>query len=76
MAIETSIFLKASFIVYIVPIIAMIGVAALSQLLFKNDIINSLSGIISFILSIFFIRVYSRKSKTKYLPYITKILEN
>ena len=74
LAIHEAIFLKASFITYLIPVIFLLAGSFAGEILFHNDIFNFLIGGIAFIISFFIIHSYSKKRQEKYLPEIIEII--
>jgi sigma-E factor negative regulatory protein RseC len=70
--IKSSIFLKASFFLYFIPIVAMLAGAFAGELLFHNDIANFILSGLFFIVS--FIGI-SKLSKNKEIDYMAEIVE-
>ena len=73
-AVPSTTFIKASFIVYIVPIIFMLVGAFIGEIYFKNDIIIFILSGLFFIVSFFIISKYSKLNKENYIPVIIEIL--
>ena len=66
-------FLKASFIVYLIPVIALLAGSFVGEILFKNDIATFVTASLFFIVSFFIISKYSEKRNIDYLPSILEI---
>lgn len=66
--------LGAAFLVYIVPIIALITGYLLSDTIFKNEPLGVLTGIIFMAVSFIIIIRIDRKSKRKFTPRIVQII--
>ncbi len=73
-AVPSTTFIKASFIVYIVPVIFMLIGAFIGEIYFKNDIVIFILSGLFFIISFFIISKYSKLNKKIYTPVITEIL--
>ena len=73
-AIKSSTFLKASFLMYIVPIIAMLAGAFAGELIFHNDIANFFFAGIFFIAAFSLIGKFSKNKETVYMAEILEIL--
>ena len=73
-AVPSTTFIKASFIVYIVPVIFMLIGAFIGEIYFKNDIVIFILSGLFFIISFFIISKYSKINKEIYTPVITEIL--
>jgi sigma-E factor negative regulatory protein RseC len=81
--IDTSSFLKITFLVYIIPIIALIAGALIGMKLAPEYSLNPelssiLFGVIAFVLSFLFIHRFGKyaKKRQKYMPAIVKILSS
>ena len=68
-------FLKASFIVYGIPILFLIIFSILGKIFFEKDILSFLAGFSGMILSYFFIKSYDKRNKDKFFPEIVEIVE-
>ncbi len=73
-AIKSSTLLKASFLMYIIPIIAMLIGAFAGEIIFHNDIANFLLAGIFFIVAFSLIGKLSRNKETVYMAEIIEIL--
>lgn len=66
--------LGAAFLVYIVPIIALIAGYLLGDILFKSEPLGVLTGIIFMAVTFIVIMRIDRKNKRKYTPRIVQII--
>ena len=73
--IENKNFLKASFIVYGIPILFLMLFSVIGKLFFKKDIFSFIFGFSGMIFSYILIKLYDKKNKEKFFPKVTEIIE-
>ena len=73
-AISSSTFLKASFMVYVIPIVAMLTGAFVGEIFFHNDIANFIFAGLFFIITFFIVSKLSRNKEEVYMAEIVEIL--
>jgi len=71
--IDNKSFLKASFVVYGIPIIFLLFFSIIGKLLFKSDIFSFITGFLGMILSYIIIKYYDRKREKNFYPEIVEI---
>ncbi len=67
-------FLKASFIVYGIPIVILLVFSIIGKLLFKKDIFSFIVGFGGMIISYIGIKYYDRKNSEKFKPEIKELI--
>ncbi len=72
--IDEKIFLKASFIVYGIPILFLLIFSVLGKVFFKKDIFSFITGFLGMIMSFILIKFYENRNKRNIRPEITEIL--
>ena len=73
-AIKSSTFLKASFLVYLIPIIAMLTGSFLGEIFFHNDIVNFLFAGIFFIVSFYLVSKFTNNKPNQYMAEVIEVL--
>ena len=69
-------FLKASFIVYGIPILFLLIFSVIGKVVFKKDIFSFIFGFSGLLISFLLIKYLDKKSKNKYLPVIVEIMKD
>jgi len=69
-------FLKASFIVYGIPILFLIIFSVFGKIMFKKDIFSFIFGFSGFLFSFLLVKYLDKKSRNKYLPEIVEIVSD
>ncbi len=67
-------FLKASFIVYGIPIAVLLIFSIIGKLLFKKDIFSFIAGISGMLISYFGIKYYDKEKGEKFKPEIVELI--
>lgn len=73
-AIPEAIMLKVSFMMYMLPLLAMLGFAILGQTLFANELISIVAGVLGFVFGLIAFRLYGLRTgqDTDNLPILIK----
>lgn len=68
--------LTAAFLVYIIPLAALLLGYALSNRIIKNDMISALFGLVFMAVSFLLLHIYDRKSAKKYRPVAISLIND
>ncbi len=74
LSIEDKKFIKASLIIYGVPILFLIIFSIIGKIILKKDLFSFLTGFSGMLLSFIIIRSYDKKNKENFKPQIVEII--
>ena len=72
--IKENILLKASFLVYGIPVFSLIIFSIIGKILFEKDIYSFFTGFLAMMSSFFFVKFYDKTNSEKFKPEIVEIL--